>query len=216
MFGRYEVLDPRPVAETAPYTYFLPSENELLALEPGDQVKIIIRSIPRSLDWDAERMWLTIIKAHGEELIGELDNIPSDIPQLRQGVFIPFKRSDVIDLIWNTERLTSPPSSPERREYWDRCLVDSCLVEENLPVHFLYREEPESAQTDDLYPDSGWRIRADYRELTDEEIDAREIQYVALGVPLNRDDSWLHLIDEPVGAAYIRDWNTGEFVACKD
>nr|WP_221230906.1 DUF2185 domain-containing protein [Sphingobium subterraneum] len=209
-------MDPRPEAEVAPYTYFLPSENELLALEQGDQVKIIIRSIPESLVWDAERMWFTIIAADGERLVGELDNEPSDIPQIRPGLAVSFNRTDVIDILWNPERRASPPSSPGRREYWARCLVDACLIQEHLPAHFLYREEPELAQGDDKYPDSGWRIRADYRGLTDEEIDAREMQYVALGVPLNCDDSWLHLIDEPIGSAYIRDWETGKFIAYQD
>jgi hypothetical protein len=125
---------------------------------------------------------------------------------------VQFKRSDVTALIWKENRQTPPPPSM-RREYWERCLVDRCVVEENMPVHFLYREEPDMAQPGHTFPDSGWRIRGDYRNLDQPEIDARALDYIALGVVLNHDDSWLHLIDEPTGAAFIRDWESGDFVA---
>jgi len=38
-------------------------------------------------------------------------------------------------------------------------------------------------------------------------------RYVALGAVLNQDDSWLHLIDEPVGARYMRDFRRDTYVA---
>lgn len=211
LFGRHVVLDPRAVAEDAPYTYFLPSENELLALAPGDLAKITIRSVPPSRAWDAERMWVEIVEASGEELIGRLDNEPSDMPQLHHGARITFRRSDVIDLIWNDDRTVPPPPPSPRRDYWDRCLVDDCVLSGEASVHYLYREEPEDAQEDDSYADSGWRIRGDYRDVPDEELDAREVHYVALGAVLNHDDSWLDLIDAPVGSAFLRNWQTGSF-----
>ncbi|WP_423603110.1 immunity protein Imm33 domain-containing protein [Sphingomonas sp. MS122] len=66
-------------------------------------------------------------------------------------------------------------------------------------------------EPDDTYPDSGWRIRGDYRNISDTEVDEREAAYVALGAVLNRDDSWIRLIDEPVGARFIRNWETDAF-----
>jgi hypothetical protein len=134
------------------------------------------------------------------------------MPQLKCGNRVELRRSDVIDIDWNNARSKAPPPPPDRRWYWERCLVDACVTEEKAPVHFLYREEPDMAQEDDKYPDSGWRIRGDYRGLSDEEIDARKMSYIALGPVLNVDVSWLHLIDAPIGAAFIRDWETGKFI----
>lgn len=210
--GRYTIDDPRPIAAEAPYTYFLPSENELLALAPGDQAKLVFRSHPPGREWDAERMWVTITKAGDELLEGTLDNQPSDMPQLGRGDVVRFRRSDAIDILWNEERVASPPPSPERREYWERCMVDDCIVAGRSPVDYCYREAPDLARPDDRFPDSGWRIRG-----TDEGIEAdsraeRKPRYVAIGLVLNRDDTWLHLIDEPIGSRFYRDPRSGHFL----
>jgi hypothetical protein len=214
-FGRYKIDDPRPIADAAPYTYFLPTENELLALQPDDLVKIVFRSIPAGAEWDAERMWVKITAAAGELLTGTLENRPFDMPQLEAGDVIRFRRSDVIDLMWDENRTTPPPPAA-RREYWDRCLVDRCVVDDGARVHYLYREEPSIAEPEDAYPDSGWRIRGDYRDIDDTALADRETSYIALGAVLNRDDSWLHLIDEPVGSTFLRNWESGRFEACDE
>lgn len=214
-FGAYTIDDPRPIAEGAPYTYFLPSENELLALAPGDQVKIVFRSHPPSPKFDAERMWVEITATNGNDLIGKLDNVPCDMPQLNPDDVIALKRSDVISILCDEARTIAPPSAPDRREYWDRCLVDACVVDGQISVYYLYREEAEPSEPNDTYPDSGWRIRGDYRDISQEELEAREVRYLALGVVLNMDDSWLHLIDAPIGSAFIRDEATGEFVVAE-
>lgn len=57
----------------------------------------------------------------------------------------------------------------------------------------------------DTYPDSGWRLRGDWRAIDEDAFAARKAAYVALGAVLNVDDSWLHLIDAPVGARFERD-----------
>ena len=41
------------------------------------------------------------------------------------------------------------------------------------------------------------------------------MSYVAIGLVLNADDTWLHLIDEPVGSKYIKDFDRDEFVKSK-
>ena len=209
--GRYEIDDPRPIAADAPYTYYLPSVNELLALVPGDQVKLLFRSIPASPKFEVERMWVTITTVGDDLLQGELDNVPFDMPQIGLGDAVRFQRSDVIDITWSSDRPTSPPPAPPRRWYWERCLVDLCVLYDNAKVHYLYREDAVQHEHDDEYPDSGWRIRGDYRDLRDGEVDGRESAFVAIGAVLNQDDSWLPLIDEPVGSAFLRNWNTGLF-----
>lgn len=215
-FGRYEIDDPRPIAESAPYTFFLPSENEVLALEPGDLAKIVFRSIPPGREWDAERMWVLITAVDGEDLTGTLDNHPSDMPQLSTGDEVRFRRSHVIALDWGEERSVPPPPQAEHREYWERCLVDCCVVDDGIEIEYIYREEPDMADPDDAYPDSGWRIRGDFRDIDDAELEDRKFEYIALGVVLNRDDSWLRLIDSPIGAAFMRNWETGLFEPCED
>jgi hypothetical protein len=207
----YVLDDPRPIAAEAPYTYFLPSFEELEALAEGDLVQLVFRPVPAREKWGAERMWVTIVAVSGDALTGRLDSDPDDMPCLRPGDLVEFLPYNAIDCIWSETRSEPPPAQVKVRSYWERCLVDRCVVDDHVPVHFLYREEPELAAEGDKYPDSGWRIRGDYRSLSDEEIQARETSYIAIGPVLNADDSWLHLIDSPVGSAFIRDWETGEF-----
>ncbi len=208
--GSYTIADPRPIAEGAPYTFFLPSENEVLALRPGDLVKLIFQSTPPSREYAAERMWAIVRRIEGDRLWGELDNVPLDIPQLRPGSTIAFRREDVIDLRWGEDHAVRPPSAPARRHYEARCLVDACVLQDRTAVHYLYRELPLPPAIGDK-PDSGWRIRGDYRGLQDEAIGARQVECVSLGAVLNIDDSWLHLIDMPTGSAFVRNWDTDRF-----
>lgn len=214
--GRYTIDDPRPIAEAAPYTYFLPSENELLALGPDDLVKLVFRSHPPGRRWDAERMWVTISSADGDLLTGRLDNTPSDMPQLRAGRKVTFRRADVIDILWAEDRAAKPPPPAERRQYWERCMVDSCVLEGDTPVDYLYRETPDLGQPEDEHPDSGWRIRGTDEGIAEDERAGRGPEYIAIGKVLNQDDSWLHLVDAPIGSAFIRDRDTGQLVACTD
>ncbi|HWV60467.1 MAG TPA: DUF2185 domain-containing protein [Sphingopyxis sp.] len=211
-FGRYEIEDPRPIAADAPYTFYLPSENELLAVSPGDLVKLAFRSIPDSSEWGAERMWVIVTAAEGARLTGTLDNHPLDMPQLKAGDRVTFTRGHVMDIDWSADRAAPPPTAPARREYWDRCFVDDQILDGWLKIEYLYREEPDPPDEGDAYPDSGWRFRCDTRGLTNEEYDNPSFSYIAVGKVLNEDDSWLHLIDAPVGSAFLRNWETGEFV----
>lgn len=207
----YTLDDPRPIAAEAPYTYFLPSAEELAALVPGDQVQLVFRPVSPGEKWDAERMWVTIDSVEGDRLSGRLDNEPEDNPNLHLNDIVSFAHHQVIAILWSTDREAMPPFSPAQRGYWERCLVDRCVIEDGVPVHYLYRDEPE-ATPEDGYPDSGWCIRGDFRGLGNDEIDDRKVDFVALGLVLNRDDSWLHLIDKPIGSAFIRDWETGTFI----
>lgn len=210
-FGRYEINDPRPIAASSPYTFDLPSENELLAVAPGDLVKLLFRSIPAG-EWETERMWVIVTDTDDANLTGTLDNEPADMPQLKAGDRISFDRGRIIDIMWDEDRATPPPPPVDSRDYWDRCFVDNAILDGRKKVEFLYREEPDPPREGDKFPDSGWRIESDPPELSDFESDNPPFSYVALGAVLNRDDSWLHLIDAPVGSAFERDPATGQFV----
>jgi len=207
-FGRYRLEDPRPIKAKAPYTYYLPSRPVLDAADVGDTVQLVFEGQPPSLKYGAERMWVEVISASGENMSGKLLNTPYDMPQLKSGAIVDFQRFHMIDI--NSER-ELPEDVQTYRQYWDRCMVDRCVVDENVPVYYLYREEPDLDKEGDKYPDSGWRIRGDYRDISDEDFDARKATYIALGKVLNADDSWLHPIDAPIGSAFIRNFDTGEY-----
>ncbi|WP_165185737.1 immunity protein Imm33 domain-containing protein [Caulobacter soli] len=215
LWGRYSLDDPRPIALAAPYTFPLPSEAEGQALTPGELVKLMFRSDPPGRKWDAERMWVKVTEVSPDGLVGVLDNDPYDMPQLRAGARIAFQAHHVIDIEWGDAAKGAMFVAPQR-QIWDRCMVDRCVIEEGVAVSYVYRETPDLDQEDDKFPDSGWRVRGDWRGLTDDEIDAREVDYVAIGVVLNKDDSWLHLLHEPVGSAFIRDFETDLFVREED
>jgi hypothetical protein len=215
LFGRYVLDDPRPIAASAPYTYFLPPLAEVHALRAGDLAQLTFRSIPSGRKYDAERMWVRVSKVSPGAFEGTLESDPSDMPQLAHGRRVPFQAHHVIDLIFEGDE-PELEARPPRREYWDRCLVDDCVLNGERPVGYVYREEPVLGEPDDKYPDSGWRIRGDLRDQPQEEIEARTCSYVALGPVLNQDDSWLHLIDEPIGSAFDRDFENGGYVEARD
>jgi hypothetical protein len=207
----YNILDPRPIAAEAPYTFFLPSPAEIAAVGEGDVVKLLFDYPHQTEKWAAERMWAIVESGDGDDLRGVLDNDPDEpTSPLKAGDRLSFKRHDILAIEW--ARSDAAPSAADYREYWDRCLVDQCVLEGQEPVEYIYREEPETASDDDKHADSGWRIRGRMGSASDAEIDEREVAYVALGAVLNRDDSWIAWIDAPIGTALMRDFETNTYV----
>lgn len=207
-FGTYTLDDPRIVHKEAPYTYYLPSKVRQNSVTAGDSVQLVFKSIPQGLEFGGERMWVGVTEVMSDFVMGKLENIPVDIPQLTLGKVIRFQPFHIID--FKTTR-DLPADEPSQKQYWHRCFVDRCILDDNVPVYYIYREEPDMDEPGDEYPDSGWRIRGDYRNISDEEFSARGASYIALGKVLNADDSWLHLIDAPIGSAFIRNFETGEY-----
>jgi len=157
-------------------------------------------------------MWVKVESIADGSLVGSLESKPFDMPGLRKGEHVEFARYHAIAVIFveaEKERRISRQGS--QKQYWDRCLIDCCVLDDGVPVGFIYREEPEPTREGDKDPDSGWRIRGDARGFGAEEVDKRQIAYVALGAALNRDDSWLSLIDKPIGSAFLRNFDAGTY-----
>jgi hypothetical protein len=204
----YFLDDPRPIRASAPYTYYLPSAAQIAAVAEADIVQLLFTYTHDTAEYGVERMWVTVISAAGDDLLGTLSNEPYEATApLHLGDIVAFARHHIIDIQWY-----KPETAPEAavyREYWDRCFVDDCVLNGEEPVEYLYREEPDPVEEGETYPDSGWRIRGRMGPSTDAEIEARAFSYIALGKVLNVDDSWLAYIDAPIGTRLMRNFVTG-------
>ncbi|MEP5939019.1 MAG: DUF2185 domain-containing protein [Erythrobacter sp.] len=193
--------DPRPVVKEAPYTFFVPPAEHLAELRPGDLIKAIFSD--RDGGHAAERMWVTIERVLDDHFVGTLDNEPDDMQNLEEGDPVTVHKTHVIALLTGDNR--DLPDVDRPREYWQRCMVDQCVLDGRSLVDYLYRELPDLTQDGDDEPDSGWRLRGTDEGIAEDEAADQGPQYVALGAVLNRDDRWLPLIDEPAGNAWH--WN---------
>jgi hypothetical protein len=106
------------------------------------------------------------------------------------------------------------PLSQEHTEYGDHCLAGSCVVDAGVPVEDIYREEPDMAKEGDVFPDSGWRIRGQQNDARAGPCEGRKMAYLALGAVLNRDDSFIGLLDQPIGSAFMRNFAVGGYDLC--
>ncbi|HET9459542.1 MAG TPA: DUF2185 domain-containing protein [Sphingomicrobium sp.] len=213
----YTLLHGPTLHAEAPYTFFLPHPWLVGAVRVGDLVKLGFEYDPPGEKYGGERMWVEVDRVEGDDYAGHIVNEP-DEPILTFGEVVSFKRDNILDvLLVDAARLPEfhtdagrVPQVQQSREYWERCFVDDCVLYDGVPVEYLYRETPEKLENDE-YPDSGWRIRGRQGEATDDEMDAREVSFVALGAVLNKDDSWLHLIDAPIGSRFMRNFESGSY-----
>lgn len=192
----------------APYTFFLPHPDQIASLRVGDMVKLLFEYDGEVEEYGGERMWVSVDLIDNSGFEGRLLSDPCET-HIAKGDHVTFRREDILDFVFGDER--PGPTVPDHREYWERCLVDECVLCDDVPVEYIYREEPDMGGPEDKYPDSGWRVRGRQGSSTDEDMEAREPTYVALGAVLNHDDSWLHLIDAPTGSAFMRDFATNTY-----
>ena len=202
--------DPRPIAASSPYTFELPWPEELAALESGDSVKAIFHELAGGREYGNERMWVSVERIEDGYVVGKLDNTPFDMPSIKAGDPLRIPLTHVISCNYRDGK--EHPQVPERRSYWDRCMVDACVVEGRSHADYFYREEPDMAREGDEYPDSGWRIRGTDEAIAEDERLGEKAMYIALGKVLNQDDRWIHLIDSPVGRAFQWDPTRGDYL----
>ena len=176
---------------------------------PGDNAKAIFRQREGEMTYDAERMWVMIERIEDGVIYGTLDNEPHDMPLIEAGMPVAVPLTHVISCGFNNG---NRPETPERRDYWERCFVDICVLEGRSHVDYLYREPPDMTREGDKYPDSGWRMRG-ATDMVDADEDRQDrFQYIAIGKVLNADDRWLHLIDEEPGVAFQWDAEAHDYI----
>lgn len=196
----WQLDDPTETAAANRYTFYKPSPEVLAKVAVGEVVKLIFRG--RGDDADdvhVERMWVLVDAVHPDACFeGRLDNDPRHIRGLQAGDPVSFEARHII----NTEHRDPHDFTAK---FIKRAFVTNRILLDGQAICFLYRESPDEDQ------DSGWRFTAG--DETDEYMeDTGNIGYVSLGAVLSRDDSVLHLLDEPAGSAFKRDEASGLFV----
>ena len=191
--------DAEQTSREHPYTFYKPSQAVIQKLGPGSQVKLIFEFRNQEpVGPSAERMWVEITDVAGDRYRGVLRNKPVYIKGLALDDSVEFEEKHVID----TEYKDPDPGLVEK--YIVRCFVTNRVLYGRERAGYLYREEPDEDK------DSGWRLMVG--DESDEYMnDPENISYVSLGAVLDRDASFIDLLDEPAGSAYRRNETTGRF-----
>jgi hypothetical protein len=92
-----------------PETFWIPSEEERLSVEPGALVKLMFEM----KDGWGERMWVNVSDVGKRHLTGVLVNRPVGIPRLSPGDTIKFKPDHVIDIDWSNWESIDSTCSPD-------------------------------------------------------------------------------------------------------
>jgi hypothetical protein len=192
-------------AETCKYTFFRPSPTLLGKVSTGDLIKVWFQY--RAKPWHqscGERMWVRVTGRDGDEVTGELDNIPTDIIGLRLGSPLQFEVKNILSAEY------ADPEGDPTTPYWPRCYTTQGILD-GLPVDYVSRSKPLPKTAKNKYPDSGWQVFAE-GESGPSVHEQGHARYVALGAVLNRDDRWVHLLEEPPGSRFEWDDVKLEFV----
>ena len=186
-YQRWWLEDARAIAAKNPYTFWLPSDEIIAKLVPGNQVKLIFAfdadgpETPR-----AERMWVDISSRHGSSFRGVLDNTPKYMTGISHGDSLAFTEEHIID----TDIADS--TSDDFEKYFQRCFVTDRIIRDGAKPSYVYREAP------DREDDSGWRFLAG--DESDEYMDdPNNTSYIAIGRVLNLDSTLLDLLEASQG-----------------
>ncbi len=182
-----------------PYTFLRPTAERIAALCPGELVKLSFAFDSEDPDAPrAERMWVAVDTVDGDGgFTGTLTHPPGWISDIDLGDAVVFRDVHVCS--------TADDDDEAVDRYARGCIVSTRVIADRAPVGYLVREEPEHGQ------DSGWRLLSG-EESQDELDDVENLRVVTLGEVLNLDDAWIHLLDSPVGRAFVYDAEAGAFV----
>lgn len=192
----WTLLDPRPRKQDSPYTFFTPTPAQIAAIEPGDTVKMMFESLnPR--DPVVERMWVIFDGRDAEGCFGRLDNVPVALRGLALGDPVRFEDHHVISL--GEPRAGDPEGDAFEARMFTRARVAPELIDGTARIGRAERHAPRGVDGV-AQPDGGWHIYAEGLPRRD----ADALEFVAIGVVLNRDDSLLPHLDAPEGTVLIR------------
>lgn len=197
--------DAEVIAKAAKYTFYKPSERLINQLQKGNLVKLIFRFKNEfSEQASAERMWVEITAINDGRFTGTLANDPYYIKDLKHKDVLEFEARHIIQVYDLDE-----PEPHFTEKFIHRCMATHKVLYENAKIKWLYREESEGELQNGIF-DTGWRIMAG--DETDEYLETPgNVQFVSLGAVLNIDDSFVDLLDEPVGSAFGWDENLGKY-----
>lgn len=77
----------------SPESFWVPTEAEKDAINPGDYVKLMFKDSSGT-----ERMWVLVVET-GDEMKGTLANGPVFVDSVEFGEVVTFKRKHVIDIL---------------------------------------------------------------------------------------------------------------------
>lgn len=204
MTQSWHLVNADEIAQWSKYTFYKPSQKIIEQLKPGNICKLIFKFNSNNPEHpSAERMWVIIDSIDGDKFTGHLDNEPFYIEDIKVGDSVTFEPKHIIDLDINDNE----PNLVEK--FLDRCFATRRIIYEKTKIGYFYREEP-MEEDKDGFKDSGWRFLEGYesQEYLD---DSENSQFVSLGLILNIDDSFINLLEKPIGSAFIRDNETGQF-----
>ncbi|MEL7122813.1 MAG: DUF2185 domain-containing protein [Bacteroidota bacterium] len=209
VMGSWRLEDAEPIAKENKYTFYKPSLAITSQLQKGNLVKLtFVFDSDNDEHPRGERMWVKVTEVSTDHFKGELDNHPFYLHELYAGDTIQFEHKHIIDHDLDIHE----PNLVD--QYINRCFVTSKVLYEYKEVNYLYIDESIEIDEDKHYEDSGWRIFVG--DETDEYVnDPENIHFVSLGAVLKRDDSFIHLLEAPIGATYERDEN-GVFVMVEE
>lgn len=73
----YTLRNAEELAANHPTTFYIPTRQQRLRIEPGEFVKVVFVYRASSLNGpDGEMMWLEVLRRDGDAYIGRLDNLP--------------------------------------------------------------------------------------------------------------------------------------------
>jgi len=205
MTQSWYLIDADEMAQESKYTFYKPSKRIIQKLEPGNICKLIFSFESDNPEHpSAERMWVIIDHVDNNKFVGHLDNEPFYIKDLKVGDIIEFESKHIIDLDVDDNE----PNIVEK--YLDRCFATKKIIYEKNKIGYFYREEPMEEEKDGI-KDSGWRFLEGDENQEDLD-DSENSQFVSLGLILNIDDSFLELLEKPIGSAFARNKETGKFI----